>query len=157
MSISIEFLILILLALIAFLLIIYACIERIKKILKDNETLEKTSTEYIKNRKKIFSKLIIIIIIIYIIEILFCVWNYNSACMCGFLEFKMLPLLIFMILQFISICYIFILSKKKEYTIDYLVKFIFMTFILFILVAVLSKNDVDALHNNRMVGPIIMQ
>lgn len=137
MGFSTEFLMIVFLIIMIIAGIIIANIFGMKKIEKNE-----------KNNKKILSKFRLIMTILYITEIVFVIFNYNfCTCMCGYREFKTIPLLVFIILQFIVDIKFFLLNKDKEYTVNYLIKYIVISIISFGLIIVLSKNDMDKLHS----------
>ena len=112
-----------------------------KKLEKNNQNLDKTSEQYIKNRKKIFEKFIIIIAIIYIVEILFFIWNYNSSCNCGYTYFKVMPIYFCIVIQFISNVFAFRLCKNAEHITDFLIIYSITLIMIFISITMLSKGD----------------
>lgn len=146
-ELSIEFIILIgIVFVLPITLIIIKLMSDMRKKEKANQSLDKSSDEYIKNRKKILSKSKIIVSLVIILEILFCIFNQMLTCMCGHHEFKVLPMSIYVIMQIIYYLYYFRKLRDKEYTVQFLNNFIISSFILFLIIVILSKNDMDKLH-----------
>lgn len=147
-QISVEFLTIIgLIFILPLTLIIIKLISDMKHKEKENESLDKLSDAYIKNKNTILKKFKFIVILVIILEVSFYIFNYFLTCMCGHHEFKTLPMLIYIILQIIfNICY-FIKLKNKEFTVKNLIDYFIMSFVLFLIIVVLSKNDMDKLHS----------
>lgn len=148
-QLSVEFLLIIgLIFILPLILIIMKLIFDMKHKEKENESLDKLSDAYIKNKNTILKKFKIIIILSILFEIIFFIFNYIFLiCMCGHHEFKTLPMLIYIILQIIFNVFYFIKLKNKEFTVKSLIDYFIMSFVLFLIIVVLSKNDMDKLHN----------
>lgn len=78
-------------------------------------------------------------------------------CSCGYSLINKVPIIIFLIIQFIIFLY---LIKKHS---PYKIKFIFISIILLIIVAIFTRNDMDEIHsrvfgtdsiNNEIIDPI---
>ena len=144
---SVEFLTIIgLIFILPFLLIIIKLISDMKRKENENKSLDKLSDTYIKNKNTILKKFKFIVILVIILEVLFYVFNYFFTCMCGHHEFKTLPMLIYIILQIIFNVFYFIKLKNKEFKVKNLIDYFMMQFVLFLIIVVLSKNDMDKLH-----------
>ena len=127
--------------------IIIKMMSDMKKLEKLNEKIEKESEEYQKNKKKILSKFKKILIIFGIIEILFLGFlDIFLICQCGHHNFKILPILIVVIIQFFISLYYLKKIKNKDCSVDTLIKYALASFVLFLIVVILSKNDMDKLH-----------
>lgn len=148
-QLSVEFLLIIgLIFILPFTLIIMKLIADMKKREKENEALDKLSETYMKNQKIILKKFKGILILGISFELVFFIFNYLFLiCMCGHHEFKILPMLIFIITQIIFNLCNFRKLKNKEVTVKKLIDYFIMSFILFFVIVVLSKNDMDKLHN----------
>ena len=147
-NISIEFLFIIgIIFILPFSLIIIKLISDMKRKEKDNETLDKMSETYIKNKNVIFKKFRIILILTVFIELMFLGFNgIFLICMCGHHEFEILPILIFIIVQ--SVFYIcnYRMLKNKDVKVKALIDYFVISFVLFLTIVIFSKNDMDKLH-----------
>lgn len=148
-QLSVEFLLIIgLIFILPLILIIMKLISDMKHKEKENESLDKLSDEYIKNKNTILKKFKIIMILSMLFEIIFFIFNFLFlTCMCGHHEFKILPMLIFIISQIIFYICNFKKLKNKEITVKKLIDYFIMSFVLFLIIVVLSKNNMDKLHN----------
>ena len=97
------------------------------------------------------SKVRFIIYVFFVLEILFWLWVYNSMCMCGHRDFKIIPVTAICLTHVIS--YIVINKKyvNKLQNRNFILLLFMMYFVTLIGVAILSKNDMAALHSIDVV------
>ena len=140
------FLTLIIIVILIALTIIITNILSMKKIELNCKKLDRNSERYKNNKMKILSKFKLIFIIIYIMEIVFLIFNYFNCCMCGYREFAMIPLIIFFILQVIINFIFFKTIKYKDYNVNFLIKYICINIVFISIMLIFTKTDMDKLH-----------
>lgn len=106
--------------------------------MNDAEKLEEKNENY-------FLKLLLKII--YIIEIILFILNLFLTCTCGHHLFKVIPWLIFMVLEFV----IYIKNFKDKNSNKIKPIHIIIAILLFILLLVLCKNDMQKLHSALVI------
>lgn len=147
-NISIEFLLIIgVIFILPYSLIVIKLISDMKRKEKENEALNKMSETYIKNKNVILKKFRIILILTIFFELMFFWFNYICLiCMCGHHEFKILPMLIFIILQIGLYIYNYRFLKNKDAKVKTLIDYYVISFVLFLAIVICSKNNMDELH-----------
>ena len=120
---------------------------KINKLIKINKDLDKESDDYKINIKKIKKVFYISFIFIMIMEGIYCILAFNSSCICGHYPVKIFPIKTCLILTFIVNIVIFKKLNDEDYKSSTLIMFVALPIIIFVITVLLSRNDMDALHN----------
>lgn len=87
-------------------------------------------------------------------EVFFCGFNMFFTCMCGHHEFKVIPITIIILGEIISYIIINIKYPEKLEKKDEVLKLLIIYLIVFIIGSILTKNNMDELHESQWLASI---